>query len=624
MRRQQTSGKEELAKEKGNSLDSDKKSPGDSGPERSVKIQVDDVDEKQDKERVIPPTAEPGNTSGNSFVDAHIIFEPILSSLGLMPQQITNLSLKNLGSHVIIEGGVESFKIDIVESEIGKDKEPRKTKVKFPKMTIEPDSTTPAFICQKIGLHVDFKKITDILKGEKLSKNRVLPLYVSRNQLKRHTSSFATFSIEIDSISQTVNMPLLRLLNQIVTMHLNVKEMSEELKEKKPGGSGYKKDGEYNKEREGYKRHKKHSSGSSASEVGSVTLRPDELSLVGSSLNLSHSQPSRAGHHSSPSPTIAIRSAPKPRPKGFASRLRPNSRLGYSSLGDSPATEQTDSFLLTGQPLEKITEEQATKCWRTIYYLLDLYATQPETKVVAQRNSLTNLSQPDVSLLQRSKMKYAAMRNDHVKTPDTVKSEEVKEVLEKEEESREVKASSPSKTVSFAKKTGPGEEGLKEHMPLIVIGEAKINQVNLAATLSGLRLEGQIRGLGSSISYKERLRTVQRGVSVEAVISGNVRETSIALLEGVAPAQQTVVRLTVGPTDTNYTSHMWKSKDRNTGHLSIGPVHVDIPQHPVTLHGIMTRSTKQITSTLMEFKGTTVTRSHVHQQWALSRAKSRT
>jgi hypothetical protein len=166
--------------------------------------------------------------------------------------------------------------------------------------------------------------------------------------------------------------------------------------------------------------------------------------------------------------------------------------------------------LLTGQPLEKITEEQATKCWRTIYHLLDLYATLPETKVVAQRNSLTNLSQPDISLLQRSKMKYAAMRNDHVKTPDTVKSEEVKEALEKEEESREVKASSPSKTVSFAKKTGPGEEGLKEHMPLIVIGEAKINQVNLAATLSGLRLEGQIRGLGSSISYKERLRTVQR------------------------------------------------------------------------------------------------------------------
>ena len=72
------------------------------------------------------------------------------------------------------------------------------------------------------------------------------------------------------------------------------------------------------------------------------------------------------------------------------------------------------------------------------------------------------------------------------------------------------------------------------------------------------------------------------------------------------PAQQTVVRLTVGPTDTTYTSLMWKAKDRNNGHLSIGPVHVEIPQHLVTLHDIMTRSTKQITSTLMEFNGTRI------------------
>ena len=46
--------------------------------------------------------------------------------------------------------------------------------------------------------------------------------------------------------------------------------------------------------------------------------------------------------------------------------------------------------------------------------------------------------------------------------------------------------------------------------------------------------------------------------------------------------------------------------DKNSGHLHIGPVHVDIPQHPVNLHGIMIRSTKQISSTLMEFKGTRI------------------
>ena len=191
------------------------------------------------------------------------------------------------------------------------------------------------------------------------------------------------------------------------------------------------------------------------------------------------------------------------------------------------------------------------------------------------------------------------MRSEHhIKTPDTVKS------VETETTGAKVPvADSPiKKEVSFAR----ADTHLKDHMPLIVIGEAKIHKVHLMASLSGLRLEGEINGLGSSISYKERVKTVQRGVNVEAVISGNMREGSIALQEGAPPSQQTVVRLTVGPTETNYSSHMWKTKDKNSGSLSIGPVHLNIPQHPVTLHGIMTRSTKQITSTLMEFKGTRI------------------
>ena len=199
----------------------------------------------------------------------------------------------------------------------------------------------------------------------------MMPLYVSRNQLKRHTSSFANFSIEVDMISQRVNMPLLRLINQIVTMHLNVKETSEELKEKKPTL----------RSEHSFRRHKKTSSGSSTSDGGSVNLRPDELSLIGSSVNLHKDQPvSRLSNViQTPSPSTTLKSSIKSRPKGFASKFRPNSRLGgYSSLGESPMQEQQDSFILGSHPLEKITEEQVTKCWRTVYHLLDLYATLPE------------------------------------------------------------------------------------------------------------------------------------------------------------------------------------------------------------------------------------------------------
>ena len=73
--------------------------------EKSVKIQieddVDDDDNVKSKLNVAAAAPHAGQTAvGNAFLDAHIIFEPLLSSLGLMPQQITNLSLKNLGSQV--------------------------------------------------------------------------------------------------------------------------------------------------------------------------------------------------------------------------------------------------------------------------------------------------------------------------------------------------------------------------------------------------------------------------------------------------------------------------------------------------------------------------------------------
>ena len=76
----------------------------------------------------------------------------------------------------------------------------------------------------------------------------------------------------------------------------------------------------------------------------------------------------------------------------------------------------------------------------------------------------------------------------------------------------------------------------------------------------------------------------------------------IVLLEGVAPSQQTVVKITVGKSQALYSSLSHHSKDKNSGLLSVGAVLVDIPQHPGVLHGMMTRGSKQLSSTLQEFR----------------------
>lgn len=82
------------------------------------------------------------------------------------------------------------------------------------------------------------------------------------------------------------------------------------------------------------------------------------------------------------------------------------------------------------------------------------------------------------------------------------------------------------------------------------------------------------------------------------LFAGQLGRAMIVLLEGVAPNQQTVVKVTVGKSQTLYSSISRRGKDKNNGLLSIGAVNIDIPQHPVALHGVMTRSSKQLSTTL--------------------------
>lgn len=60
----------------------------------------------------------------------------------------------------------------------------------------------------------------------------------------------------------------------------------------------------------------------------------------------------------------------------------------------------------------------------------------------------------------------------------------------------------------------------------------------------------------------------------------------------------------MGKSQALYSSINRRSKDKNSGLLTIGAVNIDIPQHPVALHGMVTRGTKQLSSTLQELRVT--------------------
>ncbi len=64
---------------------------------------------------------------------------------------------------------------------------------------------------------------------------------------------------------------------------------------------------------------------------------------------------------------------------------------------------------------------------------------------------------------------------------------------------------------------------------------------------------------------------------------------------------RTVVTVNIAKSQGLYSSVMKRSKEYNSALVTIGKIDVDIPQHPVVLHGMVARSSRRLSSTLQEF-----------------------
>ncbi|KFB49612.1 AGAP007960-PA-like protein [Anopheles sinensis] len=573
----------------------------------------------------------------NRILDAHLIFEPMLTCLGVMPQQMINnvsskdvSSLESLGTNLSLVCSFDTIRIDIVVSEAGDGKKP--TKQKDPKkrgngkFTIIMPGEQPAFLCEQVGVELEVLKMTDGFPDE----TKPAMLYVSRGQLKKHTSTVINFSLNVRYISQQVNMPLLRLLHQITNMYQNVKDAQNELRDHPEHG--------------GKRSAPLKDESSLASEINDPTLMGslneplmahietsgifdytderydkfnEDISTMRHELrhSISRSKMPTLG------PLIPLTPSPnsRNRPHSFAQKLRSTGKsvkgkLGYTNLNEtintpiktSPtglafADAQSKQSLeaknsLTGglsssfgdytAPFDRSTFTgpilsmlDTPKCWKTVYHLLDLYSAMPETKTIAHRVSIS----PD-AVEQIKARKYNLLHDSK-----TMRDED--DVIGHAGGSGAANGGGTVKDVGIV---------TPERTRLVVFGVAKIHRTRLLATLSGLKLEAEITALHSSTTWRKK----SRPASLECSLTGQVGRAMIVLLEGVQPNQQTVVKVSIGKSQTLYSSITRRGKDKNNGLLSIGIVNVDIPQHPVALHGMMTRSSKQISSTLQELRVT--------------------
>ncbi|KAJ3653142.1 hypothetical protein Zmor_019051 [Zophobas morio] len=88
---------------------------------------------------------------------------------------------------------METMHIDIVVSEHGKT-EKKKAKTKGKRLYIEVNANeSPAFVCEKVSVELEIDRMTDMAVNEMMKTKNVL--YISRGQLKNHTSTVINFTI---------------------------------------------------------------------------------------------------------------------------------------------------------------------------------------------------------------------------------------------------------------------------------------------------------------------------------------------------------------------------------------------------------------------------------------------
>ncbi|XP_014242068.1 uncharacterized protein KIAA1109 isoform X2 [Cimex lectularius] len=486
------------------------------------------------------------------LLDAHLIFEPLLSSLGVMPTQMissagtSSNTLETWGSNLSLIGGVDSMRIDIVVSEYGKVQD------KKDKFWLEMPPETPAFVCERVGVELELCRLADMTIVEDLSRQRRNMLYVSRGQLKKHSSTVLNVSIGIRYISQQVNMPLLRLLLQISNMYQNVKETQSELKEQQPAEN-------------------KNVAKTPPATASRLDLQEFVLPIPTETEKPKVFQRSKFSDNK-----VLVSPSSSMRAQSLANRIRSTGKSvrGYMNLSDT--SQLTSPTSIVDRRVSVKSKEGSInvtpRCWKTVYHLLELYATMPHTKTIAHSRFSVGGDLSD-SFRKKTESKDS-------KSTDVEKGE--------------------SQTTTHNPVNQKDSSVTGERTRLIVFAVAKIHRTRLLATLSGLKLEAEMTNLHSSLTVKKKTRPT----SLECSITGHVGRTMIVLLEGVPPNQQTVVKVMIGKSQALFSSMNVPGKDKNSALLTVGSVAITIPQHPVALHGMMARGSKHLSSTLQELRVT--------------------
>ncbi|MBZ3874504.1 hypothetical protein SUZIE_128270 [Sciurus carolinensis] len=491
------------------------------------------------------------------LADAQVVFKPLLSHTGIQSQDTVPLCYRMyFGEHLSFSGTLDCLRADIVDSDTAKERKGKRARrqghVNLPPLEFKP------------ALMLETFSISAVVMEKSVCTPQNSTSALSFHDLnKRYYNTFhCNFTISCQSISQHVDMALVRLIHQFSTMIDDIKATQTDIKlSRYTAGSASPTPTFKTRKHRDFR-----SSDFSRSSRGSLN--------GGNRVN--NAKNKRTNNENNKKESRNKNSLGR-----SERRTSKVSRKGSKDVVDHMTIHMDDSDSITVSEQS----EPSAECWQNMYKLLNFYSLISDPTGILEKSSET--------------FGPAGVRSPTEPTCKVVfENEQDTNSLTKTQRKRSLVTSEP------------------QHVTLIVFGIGMVNRTHLEADIGGLTMESELKRIHGSFTLKEKMKDVLHQKMTETCATAHIGGVNIVLLEGITPNIQledfptsptstakqeflTVVKCSIAKSQALYSAQRGL-KTNNAAVFKVGAISINIPQHPATLHSMMVRSSHQLSKQISD------------------------
>ncbi|XP_051784339.1 bridge-like lipid transfer protein family member 1 isoform X3 [Erpetoichthys calabaricus] len=476
------------------------------------------------------------------LADAQVVFKPLLNHIGIQSQDTTPLSYKMyFGEHLSFSGTLDCLRADIVDSDTSKERKNKRSR-RQGAVNLPPLDFKPALMFETFSINAV------VMEKSMCSPQNSTSALAFHDLNRRHYNTFhCNFTISCQSISQHVDMALVRLIHQFSTMIDDIKATQTDIKLSRYTAGSASPTPTFKTRKHRDFRSSDFSRSSRGSLNGGNRGNNQRNKRLGSENNKKEARSKN---------TLG-------RSERRTSRV---SRKGSRDAADHMTIQMDDSDSITVSEQS----EPSAECWQNMYKLLNFYSLISDPTGILEKSSPENGVSADDG---RSPTEPAC-----------------RVIFENEQDN-----SSPNKLQR--KRSLLSSE--PQYVTLIVFGIGMVNRTHLEADIGGLTMEAELKKIHGSFTLKEKMKDILHQKMTETCASAHIGGVNIVLLEGITPNIQTVVKCNIAKSQALYSAQRGL-KTNNAALLKVGTILINIPQHPATLHSMMVRSSHQLSKQISD------------------------